>query len=337
MGVAAVFAVLIAVVVTTIVTSGTDAPGAPGPKRTPTRFEPADGTRYLGVSTSGTGAALSDFLTTVGRPSVAIYNRWSQPMGSFGWILREISPRDRVTLMISWNLPGEGSQASIANGSVDPYLRDRAAELRAYRRPVFLRINWEFNGCYYEWSTLDCSGTARPGNSPHDFVAAWRHVARMFADVPNVTLVWSPTLFAPLPGGHGLSIWDYYPGDDAVGWIGMDAYPGSAPWDVMQHADQGMNSIDAFARSHHKPVMLAEWGLNDLSTGDDPRWVDREMNWVIDHPATKAVIYFDYDVRATEGKDYRLASFPRAAAALRAIVAAPSWLTVLCRNQCGPP
>ncbi len=295
----------------------------------PTRFEPPDGSRYLGVSTNGTGRALDAFLAAVGRPSVAIYNRWSQPMGGFDWIFHEVARRPGVALMISWNLPGSGSQASIANGSVDTYLRARVTELRTYRRPVFLRINWEFNGCYYPWATFDCSGTPRPGNAPRDFVAAWRHVAALLHGVDNVTLVWSPTLFAPLPVGHGLSMWDYYPGDDVVGWIGMDAYPGSAPWDVMQHADQGMDSIEAFARLHHKPVMVAEWGLNNRSTGDDPHWIDEELSWVEAHPAVKAAIYFDYDARPSDGKDYRLTSFPVAAHAMKADVASRSWLVAL--------
>ena len=335
---AVLFGILAAITVTTATAlkMEQDKPRAANAEtESPTRFEPANGTRYLGVSTNGTGAALEGFLAAVGRPSVAIYNRWSQPMGSFDWILRELATKKNVTPMISWNLPGRGSQASIAEGSVDAYLRARIGELKAFGRPVFLRVNWEFNGCYYPWSAFDCSGTAHPGNLPRDYVAAWRHVAKLVADLPNVTLVWAPTLFAPLPAGHGLSIWDYYPGNAYVGWIGMDAYPGSASWDVMQHADQGMDNLYAFASAHHKPVMLSEWGLNDRSTGDNPQWVHQEMNWVVAHPQSKAAIYFDYDTRTTGGQNYRLASLPAAAAALKTILKSPSWLTTLGRNPYG--
>jgi len=311
--------------------------GGPAPASGPTRFEPPDGQRYLGVSTEGPGAALTRFLTASGRTSVAIYNRWSEAMGPFDWILREFAAHPDVTGMISWNLPGTGSQRSVADGAVDPYLRARVAELRAYGRPVFLRINWEFNGCYYAWSSFDCAGGALPGNAPGDYVAAWRHVAKLVAPARNVTLVWSPTLFPPLPAGHGLHIWDYYPGDDVVGWIGMDAYPGSAPWAVMQHGPEGMDAIYAFAVDHHRPVMIAEWGLNNQATGDDPAWVNVELAWVESHPEVKAALYFDYDNRPQGGKDYRLADFPVAAAALRHQVASPSWLSSLCSSTCQPP
>jgi beta-mannanase len=147
----------------------------------------------------------------------------------------------------------------------------------------------------------------------------------MFAGERNVTFVWSPNLFEPLPWGHGLSTYDWYPGDAYVGWVGLDAYPGSANWDWMQNGKEGMNELYAFARQRRKPVMIAEWGLNTVSTGDSPTWMRRYLDWIAAHPGVKAALYFDYDNVQLEGKDYRLSTFPAAARVLRSNLQNGRW------------
>jgi hypothetical protein len=102
----------------------------------------------------------------------------------------------------------------------------------------------------------------------------------------------------------------------------------------MQHGDQGMDSIYAFARAHRKPVMISEFALDDRSTGDDPGLVASELSWIEAHAGVKAALYFDYDNRSIDGKNYRLRSFPAASRAMRTIVAAPTWRTSLCRADC---
>ncbi len=298
----------------------------------PTRFVPPDGTTYVGVSTAGTGSAYDGFLQASGLGRVAIYNRWTTPNGSFDWVLNEFARRP-VTGMITWNLPGDGTQASIASGAWDANIRARAAEAQAYGKPLFIRLNWEFNGFWEAWSARTAAGTSRTGNSPADYIAAWRHVVRLFSQVTNVTFVWCPTLFQPVPVGSGLSNWDWWPGDDYVGWIGVDAYPGSASWDWMQNGTQALKAFDSFARLHHKPLMIAEWGLSSPATGDSPWWLSTFVTWIRSHSSVKAQIYFDYDNRGSGGKDYRLSSFPQAAQRYRQLLGSdPGWLTTVLAN-----
>jgi beta-mannanase len=282
----------------------------------------------VGLSTPGIGTNFDEFLSAVRLRRVALYNRWTEPNGSFDWILNEFAKRP-VTGMISWNLPGDGTQASIAQGAWDANIRARAAEARAYRKPLFIRLNWEMNDFWYPWSARSRIGVARPGNAPFDYIAAWRHVVSLFNDVPNVTFVWCPNLLQPVPTGSGLTDWSWYPGDRYVGWIGVDAYPGSASWDWIEGGTQGLNAFDSFARQHGKPLMIAEWGLSTTGTGDSTWWMTTFLSWMSAHPSVKAQLYFDYDNSTTEHANYRLAEFPLAAAAYGDAMAGTRWLTRL--------
>lgn len=293
----------------------------------PARFAPLDGTTYVGVSTAGTGTAYQSFLQASGLGRLAVYNRWTIPNGSFDWILKEFSRRP-VTGMITWNLPGDGTQRSVASGAWDLNIRARAAEAKAYGQPLFIRLNWEFNGNWYPWSARSADGALRPGNSPADYIAAWRHVVRVFAPVDNVTFVWCPRLFGPDPPRSGLSDWDWWPGDDYVGWVGVDAYPGSATWAQTENGTMGLNAFDGFARLHHKPLMIAEWALSSTGAGDSARWLETFVAWIRAHPAVKAQLYFDYDIRSSGGDDFRLSSSPRAAERYRQLLSSEhGWLS----------
>ncbi len=285
----------------------------------PTRFVPPDDLSYVGASTSGTGPAYDAFLRASGRSRLDIYNRWTTPNGSFDWVLQEFKRRP-VTGMITWNLPGDGTQASIVRGEWDRNIRARAAEAQTYGRPLFIRLNWEPNGHWYPWSSRDETGTPRGGNAPSDYVAAWRHVVGRFRDVDNATFVWCPTLVDPRDRGRMPSPWAWWPGDDYVGWIGVDAYPSAAGWNAMRGGAEGLDAFDGFATHHHKPLMIAEWALSSPGTGDSPWWMQTFLTWMRSHHSVKAQVYFDYDNRAMGGSDHRLTRFPRAAARYRALV-----------------
>lgn len=90
----------------------------------------------------------------------------------------------------------------------DNYLRGFAKAAASSGGPVFLRWASEMNGTW----------TAYSGN-PWLYRTKFRLVARVFRQVaPNVALVWTPYC---TPRGN---IPDYYPGDDAVDWVGVNVY-----------------------------------------------------------------------------------------------------------------
>src|SRR4029450_4449018 len=79
-----------------------------------------------------------------------------------------------------------------------------ARRIRALRRPILLRFRWE----------MDRPNLRATMWSAEDFVAAWRHVRRIFAQerVRNVSWVWCPTA----EGFERGEAPDFYPGDADV-------------------------------------------------------------------------------------------------------------------------
>jgi len=135
-------------------------------------------------------------------------------------------------------------------------------------------------------------------------------VVALFADVPNVAFVWAPTTW---PGPHGTRTAAWWPGDDVVDWVGLDAYPQSADRSYLLHGPDGMDDTAAFAVAHGKPLMLAEWAP-DLPHPDTAEAVDLVLDWAREHPVVQALVYFDFTVK---DKDYTLARHPVGAAELR--------------------
>ena len=89
--------------------------------------------------------------------------------------------------------------ATSSPGSSIAYIRSWARALAAFDGPVRLRFAQEMNGDWYPW------GAGTNGNTPAEFVSAWRHVHDIFAaaGATNVQWVWSPVSGAPsavLPG-----------------------------------------------------------------------------------------------------------------------------------------
>jgi hypothetical protein len=115
--------------------------------------------------------------------------------------------------------------SDIASGRYDDYIREWAGRAKEWGHPFMLRFNHEMNGWWYPWGEArnERGGTVN-GNQPGDFVAAWRHVHDLFAEVgaTNVTWVWSPNYLSKDPRYLPLST--MYPGDAYVDWTGLSAY-----------------------------------------------------------------------------------------------------------------
>ncbi|HET7489605.1 MAG TPA: glycosyl hydrolase [Acidimicrobiales bacterium] len=189
------------------------------------------------------------------------------------------------------------------NGGLDAVTDESAADLAGrlagYNRqgvPVFLRFAHEMNGSWYPW-----------GQSPERYVAAFRTVAAaVHRAAPATATVWAPSYgggypfaggryqaaagtpaFAALDTNHDgvLTMADdayapYYPGDDAVDWVGMSLYHWGAhyPWGDNTVPEPGKfaamltgeyhgtvgdetavpDFYGTWAGDHHKPVAITE-------------------------------------------------------------------------------
>jgi beta-mannanase len=100
------------------------------------------------------------------------------------------------------------------------------------------------------------------------------------------------------PGAHFMFDWcinaywrpipltKWYPGDDVVDIVGIDAYDSGVPagwsstrWDRLYNQQDGIKAVLEFAKAQGKPVSFPEWGLapadaSSLGGGDDPSYVD---------------------------------------------------------------
>jgi hypothetical protein len=231
-----------------------------------------------------------------------------------------LTPLEQIRLhgaipLFSWNSGFSGSGdptkftlAALRAGRYDRYIRYFARSAAAWGWPFFLRFDWEMNGSWFPW------GAGVNGNTPKEYVFAWRHVHRIFdeAGATNVTWVWCPFV------GTGLK--QFYPGDRYVDWTGLDGYnwgpesPMGLPWQTFDQLFA--DSYRLVARiAPDKPMMLGEVA----STGNDEQkatWIE-EMFAGLRHRYRKvqALVWFDKIDRET---NWPVENLPAASAAFAA-------------------
>ncbi|WP_168194608.1 glycosyltransferase family 2 protein [Antarcticibacterium arcticum] len=159
---------------------------------------------------------------------------------------------------------GRKSFKHIANGTYDNYIRDFIQILKSYDQPIFLRYAHEFDNPQYPWSAVG-------GNTPEEFIAAWKHVHELIkAEGANkIIMVWNPWKAHNMAG--------YYPGDDYVDWIGItllnyDALNSDGQYHPFKDLYKPFS--DEFFWFTRKPVMLAEFGSLKIK--------DRQEEWLLD-------------------------------------------------------
>lgn len=190
--------------------------------------------------------------------------------------------RQGKVLLLSW--AGNDSRL-VASGRVDDVLRERARAVRDLDAPVLLRWRWEMNRPNLQAEVW----------SPADYVAAWKHVRRIFAEegAVNAGWVWCPiaTDFLATRGP------DYYPGDSEVDWLCVDVYAGR---DGLPFAAVGAEFLE-WAKSRPRPIIVGEYGAEIGQLGEQGPWIEAATAVARARPQIKAMVYFDAD-RMEKGK-----------------------------------
>jgi beta-mannanase len=176
------------------------------------------------------------------------------------------------------------------------------------------------NGNWYPWG-----GTVN-GNTPADYIAAWRHVHDVFQQegATNVTWTWTPN-GESVPDTLANQPDQYWPGPQYVDWVGTDSYnwgAGAVGWrTVPQMFTANMDRLAQYG----KPIMVAETASVEKG-GDKAAWISSLYATVSDdyRDSVGAVIWFD---ESTGGYDFRTNTTPAAQSAFNAAVAGPGILS----------
>jgi glycosyl hydrolase family 26 len=225
----------------------------------PVHLPPASAS-YLGVYARGLPASytpVTQFENATGaRPDLVMYySGWYVPFPTD--FAATVADHGAVPLVQMD--PDDIKVAQIAAGRYDGYLSAYAEAVRAYRHPVILSFGHEMNGSWSSWGYRH--------TSPAAFVAAWRHIVKLFhaLDARNVTWLWTVNIINDSRSGKVGGVTPWWPGNAYVTWVGIDGYYLKPNW---QFAPLFGPTIGAVRALTGAPILIAETGA--IQTADQP-------------------------------------------------------------------
>ncbi len=134
--------------------------------------------------------------------------------------------------MLSIGLSMVNHDKYVAKGKHDKLIIELGEWIKTTKRPVFLRIGYEFDG--WDWNHY----------KKKHFLKVWKRIYKIFRKikVDNVAFVWQ----SKGTGSNQKYLEEWYPGDEFVDWCGYSYF---------NNPDEEMIQ---FARKHKKPVFIAE-------------------------------------------------------------------------------
>ena len=269
-------------------------------------------------------------LRRVGRPPAVLmwFQKWygqrDFPVEGARWLFRH-----GMVPMMTWE-PWRPSHAvtrvdqpayrlaNIASGAFDAYIRKIAEQIRDYGGPLMLRPMHEMDGDWYPWG-----GTVN-GNTPEDYVAAWRHMHKIFDQVgaTNVTWVWSVN-HRSVPANRKNSIHNYWPGGRFVDWVGISGFNRGAgdPYVHWRSFREVLAHRYETLLGYGKPVAVTETSSVEIG-GDKAAWIKQAFATLFEKfPAIKMIVWFDHEDWL--GQDWQIDSSPASLRAFRDAIADP--------------
>ncbi len=209
----------------------------------------------------------------------------------------------------------------------DAYLRKLADDMHASGARIFLRFASEMNG---EW--------VRYNGNPRKYRDKFRLVTKIMRErAPNVAMVWCPYTTPQR------SISWYYPGDDAVDWVGVNMYnvtffdqnprrPAShvAPTDMLNFVYRKYSA--------RKPIMICEYGTTHFSAVENKPVVEyarrniRQLYGALPerYPRVKCINYFNTNnllLKHARNNNYSLTGDPHVLATYRQAISSDYYLS----------
>jgi hypothetical protein len=195
------------------------------------------------MEASQTHGDVDEFNALVGKDhaNFFMYRSYGQPFPrAWAQYLKE----RRAIVNIAWE------PRNLKDVKDDDYLAGFVDEMVALDHPVMLRFASEMNG---EWTPYH--------GDPKAYKAAFRLVHQATRRAPKVALMWCPNTIPR----QGLE--SYYPGDDAVDWVGVNFYSvpfldndPDRPGDKIHPTDHLQAVYDLY--SGRKPIAIGEWAAS---------------------------------------------------------------------------
>jgi hypothetical protein len=224
-----------------------------------------------------------------------------------------------------------------ATGEYDHYFRELAHRLvQANQADAILRLGWEFNLEDSRWAT----------DEPDEFIQYFRHVVAAMRAEPGQRFEfdWNPN-----NGKAKHDAVDYYPGNDVVDYIGIDAYDTGWGWHTYPYpkdcdsecrsgrqanawnrsiygGSRGLRFWSDFARTMGKPMSLPEWGMWERSDhhggGDDPEYLRRMQAFIAD-PKNRVAYQAYFEVDGHDGPHRLMTTYTRSGEVFKNLFAQP--------------
>lgn len=252
----------------------------------------------------GSFSGVTNFTKATGvTPKIAVYySSWNEPFEtSFAQTAWERHAYVLVQLQ-----PDGVSLASIAAGGSDDYLRTYAKDVASFGFPVILSFGHEMNGTWYSWGDGH--------TAPAMFVAAWRHIVKVFRAQGAANATWLWTVNSIDGASSDLTRW--WPGASYVNWTGVDGYyaESTQTFDVLFGTT--IADIHAFSDA---PTLIAETAVGTTSNRESQ--IDRLFASVSANNLA-GVVWFDEAQHAgLYHQDWRLENDPNALKAFSSAVA----------------
>ena len=213
---------------------------------------PTAANSYLGVYANGVPDSYSGVTAfakaTGARPDIVMYySGWYVP---FPAKFATTAADEGAAPLVQMDPTGV-KIAAVASGQYDGYLSAYAEAVRAYRHPVILSFGHEMNGSWYKWGYKS--------TSPAVFVAAWRHVVKLFRALGanNVTWLWTVNIINDTPHGRIPRPAAWWPGSSYVNWVGIDGYYLKSSWKFAPLFGPTISAVRALTLD---PILIAETG-----------------------------------------------------------------------------
>ena len=175
-----------------------------------------------------------------------------------------------------------GGMSDVAKGLYDPFIKQWANDAKEINQPIFLRLGHEMNDPYrYPWGPQN--------NTPKDFVAAWKHVHKVFEAEGAANVIW---IWSPHPAYDYFD--DFYPGKEYVDYVGIGIlnFGTVATWSKWWSFKEMFGSHYKELSAFKKPMMITEFGSLAVG-GSRSEWFKEALDSLpIDYPAVKSILFF---------------------------------------------